>query len=55
MPLGAGHIYSRLQQADFANGDARSLFHGAWTGEKLNYRLAHAAAYRRAVAGGAYP
>ncbi len=43
-PLGAGRIYSPLQQADFANTDAH-LYFAALTGEKLNYRLAHASSY----------
>ena len=45
MPLGPGRIYSPLQQADFANGDAH-LYFTALTSEKLNYRLAYAASYR---------
>jgi len=45
VPLGAGRIYSRLQQADFANGDAH-LYFTALASEKLNYRLAYAASYR---------
>ncbi|HSS14509.1 MAG TPA: hypothetical protein VLL04_11480, partial [Rhizomicrobium sp.] len=45
VPLGAGRIYSPLQQADFANGDAH-LYFTALTSEKLNYRLAYAASYR---------
>ncbi|HEY8253649.1 MAG TPA: hypothetical protein VIG39_03355 [Rhizomicrobium sp.] len=45
VPLGAGHIYSPLQQADFANGDAH-LYFTALASEKLNYRLAYAASYR---------
>ena len=34
-----------LQQADFANDDAR-LYFMALAGEKLRYRLVHAASYR---------
>jgi len=45
VPLGAGRIYSRLQQADFANGDAHLYFTALASG-KLNYRLAYAASYR---------
>ena len=45
VPLTGGRIYSSLQQADFANGDAH-LFFKALTSEKLNYRLAYAASYR---------
>ncbi len=45
VPLAGGRIYSPLQQADFANGDAH-LYFAALAGQKLNYRLAHAAAYR---------
>jgi hypothetical protein len=42
--LPAGHIYSRLQQADFRNADARGHFAGLRDG-KLGYQLAHAARY----------
>ncbi len=45
VPLSGGHIYSALQQRDFLNADAR-LYFAALAGEKLPYRLAHAAAYR---------
>jgi len=45
VPLGEGRIYSPLQQADFANGDAH-LYFTALVSEKLNYRLAYAASYR---------
>jgi hypothetical protein len=45
VPLAAGRIYSPLQQADFANGDAH-LYFTALASEKLNYRLAYAASYR---------
>ena len=45
VPLGPGRIYSPLQQADFANGDAH-LYFTALTSQKLNYRLAYAASYR---------
>ena len=45
VPLAGGRIYSPLQQADFANGDAH-LYFKALTSEKLNYRLAYAASYR---------
>jgi hypothetical protein len=44
MPLGAGRIYSPLQQVDFANGDAHMYFTALAAG-KLNYRLAYAASY----------
>jgi hypothetical protein len=42
--LGSGHIYSRLQQADFRNADARSYFARLLEG-KAGYRLAHTAHY----------
>jgi 4-amino-4-deoxy-L-arabinose transferase-like glycosyltransferase len=42
--LSAGHIYSRLQQADFRNTDAQVYFRRLVSG-RLNYRLAHAAHY----------
>jgi len=42
--LRAGHIYSRLQQADFRNTDAQVYFRRLVSG-RLNYRLAHAAHY----------
>lgn len=42
--LGQGHIYSALQQSDFRNTDAR-LYFAALAGEKLPYRLAHAASH----------
>ena len=45
VPLGAGRIYSPLQQADFANSDAH-LYFTALISERLNYRLAYAASYR---------
>jgi hypothetical protein len=41
-PLSDGHIYSRLQQADFANTDARQFF-GGLVGGARGYRLVHAA------------
>jgi 4-amino-4-deoxy-L-arabinose transferase-like glycosyltransferase len=44
VPLGAGRVYSPLQQADFANGDAHMYFTALAAG-KLNYRLAYAASY----------
>jgi hypothetical protein len=44
MPLSGGHIYSRLQQADFRNTDAQVYFKRLVSGG-LNYRLAHAAHY----------
>jgi hypothetical protein len=43
-PLGAGHIYSRLQQADFRNTDARGYFARLLEG-KAGYRLAYTAHY----------
>jgi hypothetical protein len=43
-PLAAGHIYSRLQQADFANADARSYFAGLLKGN-AGYRLAYTARF----------
>jgi hypothetical protein len=42
--LTGGHIYSRLQQADFRNGDAQ-LYFRRLVGERLGYRLVHAAHY----------
>jgi hypothetical protein len=42
--LSGGHIYSRLQQADFSNTDAQAYFRRLVSG-RLNYRLAHAAQY----------
>ena len=44
LPLDTGHIYSRLQQADFRNADARSHFARLLDGE-AGYRLVHAAQY----------
>jgi hypothetical protein len=44
IPLGSGHVYSRLQQADFRNTEARAYFAGLRDGS-LGYRLAHAARY----------
>ena len=44
IPLGNGHVYSRIQQADFRNSDARRYFAGLRDG-KLGYRLAYTAAY----------
>ncbi|HSS12458.1 MAG TPA: hypothetical protein VLL04_01105, partial [Rhizomicrobium sp.] len=41
-PLAAGHIYSRLQQLDFLNTDARLHFQGLVNGT-AGYRLAYAA------------
>jgi hypothetical protein len=41
-PLGRGHIYSRLQRADFADLDARLFFQRLLNGTQ-GYRLAHAA------------
>jgi hypothetical protein len=42
--LKEGHVYSPLQQGDFLNTDAR-LYFAALVGEKLHYRLVHAASY----------
>jgi hypothetical protein len=44
VPLAAGRIYSRLQQADFRNEDARSYFARLLQG-KAGYRLAYTAHY----------
>jgi hypothetical protein len=44
LPLAPGHIYSRLQQSDFRNTDARSYF-ARLAAERLGYRLAHIAHY----------
>lgn len=43
--LGKGHVYSALQQQDFMDTDAHMYF-AALTGEKLPYRLVHAASYK---------
>ncbi len=43
-PLPAGHIYSRLQQADFRDIDARDHFAGLRDGRR-GYRLVHVARY----------
>lgn len=40
VPLVPGHIYSRLQQADFADTDARRFFQSLINGSQ-GYRLAH--------------
>jgi 4-amino-4-deoxy-L-arabinose transferase-like glycosyltransferase len=42
IPLQSGHIYSRLQQVDFNNADARLFFESMLNGS-LGYRLVHAA------------
>jgi len=42
VPLSGGHIYSRLQQLDFGNTDAR-LFFGSLVSGTRGYRLVHAA------------
>lgn len=44
IPLSQGHIYSRLQQADFRNADARGYFARLLEG-KAGYRLAYTAHY----------
>lgn len=44
-PLKPGHIYSRLQQDDFRNADARSYF-AALDGGRLPYRLVYVARYQ---------
>ncbi|HWY66256.1 MAG TPA: glycosyltransferase family 39 protein [Rhizomicrobium sp.] len=44
VPLGGGHIYSRLQQVDFHNDDARRHFAQLLAGS-AGYRLAYAAHY----------
>jgi hypothetical protein len=44
VPLGAGRIYSKIQQQDFRNRDARDYF-AALTVGKLAYRLAHVSQY----------
>lgn len=44
IPLGDGHRYSRLQQADFSNADARLFFHRLVDGTQ-GYRLAHVARF----------
>ena len=41
-PLAGGHIYSRLQQLDFLNTDARLFFQGLVSGAS-GYRLVYAA------------
>lgn len=45
LPLKSGHIYSRLQQADFRNTDARGHF-AALDGGRMPYRLVHVARYQ---------
>ncbi len=45
LPLKPGHVYSRLQQADFRNADARGYFAALDEG-RLPYRLAYVARYR---------
>lgn len=47
IPLGEGHVYSRLQQADFSDNDARVFFQSLINGTQ-GYRLAHAALAGRA-------
>jgi 4-amino-4-deoxy-L-arabinose transferase-like glycosyltransferase len=47
-PLGAGRGYSKIQQADFANADARGYFAGLRDGSR-GYRLVHASVYDGAV------
>jgi 4-amino-4-deoxy-L-arabinose transferase-like glycosyltransferase len=42
LPLPSGHVYSRLQQLDFVNTDARAHFQGLLNGT-AGYRLAYAA------------
>jgi 4-amino-4-deoxy-L-arabinose transferase-like glycosyltransferase len=48
VPLGAGRIYSKIQQADFANEDARGWFAGLRDGGR-GYRLVHASSYNGAI------
>jgi len=47
-PLDAGRIYSKIQQADFANADARGYFAGLRDGGR-GYRLVHTSAYNGAI------
>jgi 4-amino-4-deoxy-L-arabinose transferase-like glycosyltransferase len=47
-PLGAGRIYSKIQQADFADADARGWFAGLRDGSR-GYRLVHASVYDGAI------
>jgi hypothetical protein len=44
VPLAPGQVYSRLEQSDFRNWDARSYF-SRLAGGELDYRLAHVARY----------
>jgi hypothetical protein len=44
IPLAHGHVYSRLQQVDFRNNDARRYFSRLLEG-KAGYRLAYTAHY----------
>lgn len=44
-PLSPGHIYSRMQQRDLRNSEARTYFARLAT-EQLGYRLAHVAHYQ---------
>ena len=47
-PLKPGHIYSRLQQADFRNADARGYF-AALDDGRLPYRLVHVSRYQSSI------
>jgi 4-amino-4-deoxy-L-arabinose transferase-like glycosyltransferase len=49
-PLAEGHIYSRLQQADFQNSDARRYFSTLWD-QRLGYHVAHIAFYKGKLPG----
>jgi 4-amino-4-deoxy-L-arabinose transferase-like glycosyltransferase len=47
-PLGAGRVYSKIQQADFANADAREYFAGLRDGSR-GYRLVHTSSHNGAI------
>jgi 4-amino-4-deoxy-L-arabinose transferase-like glycosyltransferase len=47
-PLGAGRVYSKIQQGDFANADARGYFAGLRDGSR-GYRLVHASVYDETI------
>lgn len=47
-PLAAGRIYSKIQQADFADADARGFFAGLRDGSR-GYRLVHASVHDDAI------
>jgi 4-amino-4-deoxy-L-arabinose transferase-like glycosyltransferase len=48
VPPGAGRVYSKIQQGDFADADARGWFAGLRDGSR-GYRLVHASVYDGAI------